>query len=215
MWKRLPAVLLFSFSTGFLCAQKVLYSPFIGNQPETRFEVIGKAGDYYWVQKSRKRSRTKDALEPWTNDKELSLEVYDARMNLVRSIPSSISTTLVKEYFVAGKQNLDQLLFLPGEQKINVILNRYLADGSMIQSVDTLASFPMRMKCEDFLLIRSQDKSKVLLLGFESVSESPPILHAMLFDGNWRMITRTVYSDNNISKPMVQYDRVDYAVEDY
>lgn len=215
MWKRLTAVLFLFFSAGFLCAQKVLYSPFIGNQPDTRFEVIGKAGDYYWVQKARKKIRTRDLSEPWTNDKELSLEVYDARMNLTRSIPSTFSNNVVKEYFIAGADNLDQLLFLPGDSAISAVLNRYTADGSTVQSVDTIGNFPRHLKCEDFLLLRSQDKSKLLLLGFESVAESPPKLHAILFDKNWKLITKTVYSNSNISKPMVQYDRVDYPVEDY
>lgn len=215
MWKRFTVVLLLSFGTGLLCAQRVLYSPFIGSQPDTRFEVIGKAGDYYWIQKARKKIRTKQAPEPWAYDKELSLEVYDSRMNPVRSIPSAISSNLIKEYFIPGAQNLDQLLFLPGDQNVSVLLNRYAADGSMIETVDTIANFPRHLKCEDFLLIRSQDKNKILLLGFESVSESPPKLHALLFDNNWKLISRTVYSNNNISKPMVQYDRVDYPLEDY
>ena len=215
MWKRLTAVFLLSFSAGLISAQRVLYSPFIGNQPETRFEVIGKAGEYYWVQKARKKIRTKNSPEPWTNDKELSLEIYDSRMTLVRSIPSSISTNLIKEYFVAGEENLDQLLFLSTDKKISVVLTRYAADGSIAQAADTLCNFPRPLKCEDFLLVRSQDKNKMLLLGFEPVEESPPKLHALLFDKNWRLITKTVYSNNNISKPMVQYDLVDYPVEDY
>src|SRR5436190_11713144 len=215
MWKRLSAVLFLSFSTCFLCAQRVLYSPFISSQPETRFEVIGKAGDYYWIQKSRRKINTKMSADPWVNDKGLSLEIYDERMNSVRSIPSSISANMIKEYFIAGEQCLDQLLILSGDQRIIALLNRYAADGSTIEKVDTVGNFPRRMKCEDFLLVRSQDKSKILLLGFEAVPESPPKLHAFLFDKNWNVITKTVYSNPNISKPMVQYDMIDYPVEDY
>ena len=100
MWKRLSAVLFLSFSTCFLCAQRVLYSPFISSQPETRFEVIGKAGDYYWIQKSRRKINTKMSADPWVNDKGLSLEIYDERVNPVRSIPSSISANMIKEYFI-------------------------------------------------------------------------------------------------------------------
>jgi len=215
MWRRLSAILFISLSTGFLCAQRVLYSPFISSQPETRFEVIGKAGDYYWIQKSRRKIKTKIPADPWINDKELSLDVYDARMNPVRSIPSSISSNLVKEYFITGEQCLDQLLILPGDQRIIALLNRYAADGSTVERIDTIGNFPRRMKCEDFLLIRSQDKNKMLLLGFEAVPESPPRLHSLLFDKNWNIIKKTVYSNPNISKPMVQYDLVDYPVEDY
>lgn len=215
MGKRWSTILLFSLSTGFLPAQKVLYSPFIGTQPETRFEVIGKAGDYYWVQKSKKRFRTKNAIEPWISDKELSLEIYDARMNPVKTIPSPISVNLTKQYFISGNAYLDQLLLLPADRKIIASLTRYAADGSVFRSGDTLCSFPGNMKCGDFLLVRSQNKQKILLLGFEPVPESSPKLHALLFDENWKLIYKTIYSSNNISKPLVQYELVDYPLEDY
>ena len=67
--------LLLSLYTGFLHAQKVLYSPFIGNESATRFEVIGKAGNYYWVQKSRKKFRPRKIAEPWMDDKSLRFEI--------------------------------------------------------------------------------------------------------------------------------------------
>jgi len=85
----------------------------------------------------------------------------------------------------------------------------------MIRNMDTLGVFPGRMKCGDFLLIRSQDKNKILILGFESVPESPPKLHALLYDKNWKLIHRAAYSNFNISKPFVQYEPVDYALEYY
>ena len=65
------------------------------------------------------------------------------------------------------------------------------------------------------MLIRSQDKSKILLLGFETVVESPARLYAALYDQNWELIYQTVFSNINISKPLVQYDLVDYPLEDY
>ncbi|TMI91723.1 MAG: hypothetical protein E6H06_16010 [Bacteroidetes bacterium] len=215
MGKRIFVVVTFCLSAGILYAQKVLYSPFIGTQPETRFEVIGKAGDYYWIQKSRKKSRTKNSTEPWTNDKDLSLEVYDARMNFVKTIPSFISNNLIKEYFVPGEKYLDQLLLLPAEQEIVAVVNHYAPDGSLLTQVDTVGEFPANMKCGDFLLVRSGDKNKILLLGFEPVPESPPKLHALLFDKSWKLIHRTLSSNNNISKPLVQYELVDYPLEDY
>lgn len=215
MRKRLSAGLFFCLITAITSAQKVLYSPFIGTQPEIRFEVIGKCGNYYWVQKSRKKFRTKTSIEPWVSDKDLSLEVYDARMNPVKSIPSFISNDLIKEYFVPGDEYLDQLLLVPAEQRIIALVNRYASDGTLFSNVDTVGNFPGRLKCGDFLLVRSQDKNKMLLLGFESVPESPPILHAMLFDKNWKLIHEGTYENNYISKPLVQYDLIDYPLEDY
>ena len=215
MRERLFSFFLVCLITTETSAQKVLYSPFVGTQTETRFEVLGKCGNYYWIQKSKKKFRAKNTLEPWISDKDLSLEVYDARMNLVRSIPSLLSNDLIKEYFVPGEEYLDQLLLLPATQKTLAVVHRYTADGTPSINVDTVGNFPPGMKCGDFLLVRSQDKNKILLLGFQPIPESPPTLHAFLFDRNWRLIHQAIYSNKYISKPLVQYDVIDYPLDDY
>ena len=215
MWRKTTILFLFTFSVLFTYAQRVLYSPFLGYEPGTRFEVIGKSGNYYWIQKSKKKFTRKKVAEPWMDDKELSFEIYDERMNLVKAIPSFLSEHLIKEYLVPGDKYFDQLVLQPANQKIIALLNRYSPDGSSINDKDTLCEFPAGMKCGDFLLVRSQDKSKILLLGFETVSESPPKLHAMLYDQNWKLIYHTDYININISKPLVQYDLLEYPLEDY
>jgi hypothetical protein len=208
-------VVLISFCAFFVSAQKVLYSPFIGNESQTRFEVIGKTGDYYWVQKSKNKFRYKKPTEPWVNDKDLKFEIYDERVNLVKTIPSFISENITKEYFVTADEWFDQLILQPVDHKTLVLLNRYTPDGNLIRNADTLCEFPATMKCGDFLLVRSQNKNKILLLGFEPVAESSPKLHSLLFDKDWKLIYQTVYTNRNISKPFVQYDLIDYPLEDF
>jgi len=200
---------------GELCAQKVVYSPFIGNESQTRFEVIGKSGNYYWVQKSRYKSRSRKLIEPWIDDKELKFEIYDDRVKLVKTIPSSISDNIIKEYFVPGDEYFDQLFFSPAGQKIAVLLNRYTAVGDIVRNGDTLCELPGSMKCGDFLLVRSQDKNKMLLLAFETVAESSPKLHSFLYDKSWSLLHHTVYTNRNISKPFVQYELIDYPLEHF
>jgi hypothetical protein len=214
MRKRIFIAILLLAGTEFVYAQRVLYSPYIGTHPETRFEVIGKAGNFYWVQKSRKKIKTRNQRRSETDDTDFSFEIYDGRMNLVKTIPSSVSGNPTKLYFVPGEEWLDQLIVLPANQKTTVLLDRYTPDGN-INRKDTLATFPDRMKCGDFLLIRSQDKNKILLLGFESIPESSPRLHALLYDENWKLIHRAVYTNINISKPCVQYELIDYPLEYY
>jgi len=215
MKRRITIALLLFLTTFFVSAQKVLYSPFIGNGSQTRFEVIGKAGNFYWVQKSKSKSRTKKPTEPWINDKDLRFEVYDTRVNLVKTIPAFISANTIKEYLVPGDEWFDQLILLPGDKKITVLLNRYTPEGEIIRNGDTLCSLPGNMKCGDFLLVRSQDKNKILLLGFEPVSESSPRMHSLLFDKNWNLVYQTVYTNRNISKPFVQYDLIEYPLEHF
>jgi hypothetical protein len=213
--KLLIPYLFLSLGTASLRAQKVLYSPFIGNQSATRFEVIGKAGSYYWVQTSKTKSTYKKPAEPWLDDKELKFEIYDERMNLLKEVPSFLSVNLIKEYLIPGDQYFDQLILQPANQKIVAVLHRYTPDGGQNGNQDTIAEFPGNLKCGDFLLVRSQDKNKILLLGFETVPDSPTKLHALLYDKEWKLICEAEYSNRNISKPLVQYDLVEYPLEDY
>jgi hypothetical protein len=215
MWRRLTIPLLFFCSAFSSKAQRVLYSPDIGNKPATRFEVIGKAGDYYWVQKSKTKHRYKKITEPWLDDTELRFEVYDTRMNLVNTIPSLLSDSIIKEYLVPGDDFFDQLIFKPYRQNVLLLLNRYTADGNFDKENDTLSRFPGDARCGDFILVRSQDKSKILLLCFENIPDSPPKTIAMLYDKNWNLLCQNEYANANISKPLVQYDIVDYPLEDY
>lgn len=196
-------------------AQRVVYSPLIGNPAATRFEVIGKAGNFYWVQKSKKRGSRKKSIEPWINDKDISFEIYDGRMNLINVVHSSLSDSLLKEYFIAGNKYFDRLVLVKAGNKVTALINRYTENGEAAASGDTLYSFPGNMKSADFLLVRSQDKSKILLLAFETVHDSPPRLHAILYDKDWRPLFTTICKDRNISQPCVQYDFVNYPLENF
>lgn len=214
MRNRIFGLILLSFCTGFLGAQQVLYSPFISNQPETRFQVIGKAGNYYWVQKSKKILRPKKYTGVW-DEGNFNFEIYDDRMDPVTTIPFTVSNDVIKEYFIPGEEYFDQLLFLKDNFRTTVLLNRFAPDGSTVTTNDTLAYFPVRMKYSNFLLVRSEDKSKILLLGFETIADSLPTLHSFLYDKNWALLNKTVYTDANISQPYVQYDLVDYPLEHF
>jgi hypothetical protein len=202
-------------SAGFLDAQRVLYSPYIGNESFSRFEVIGKAGNYYWLQSGKPQFSFRKSRGSFLENRNFQFEVFDDRMNAVRKVPYFLPDNLIKEYLITGDVYFDQLNFQPWDQKIMVTLHRYAADGNNYDTGRIVADFPSTMKCEDFLLIRSQDKTKILLLGFETIIDSAQKLHVLLFDKNWNLVYQLNYSDPNISKPLVQYDLVDYPLEDY
>jgi hypothetical protein len=217
---RIPVFILLSLSATFLSAQRVLYSPFISNQPEIGFHVIGKAGNYYWVQKSKRIFKTKKlggSIGPRFN-----FEIYDDRMNSVNTIPFTVSNDVIKEYFVPGEEYLDQLLFLQTSTRVTVLLNRFAPDampagrqGDIATISDTLTWFPANMKYDNFLLLRSQDKTKILLLGFETIADSFPKLHSFLYNKNWELLYKTVYANVNITQPCIQYDFIDYPLEHF
>jgi len=214
MRHRIFLLVLLSFGGGFLSAQQVLYSPFISGQSETRFQVIGKAGNYYWVQKSKKIFRSKKYDGIW-EEGNFNFEIYDDRMNPVSSVPFTVSNDVIKEYFVPGEEYFDQLLFLKDNFQVTVLLNRFAPDGNTVTINDTLASFPKKMKYSNFLLVRSEDKSKILLLGFETIADSLPTVHSFLYDKNWSLLKKSIYANANISQPCVQYDLVDYPLEHF
>ncbi len=196
-------------------AQRILYSPFIGTATDVRFEVIGKAGNYYWVQKSKKKNRVKKQAEPWLDDKNPGFDVYDSRMNLLRSMEAPISDTILKEYFVAGDTHMDQLVFTRRQDSTVVLLNRYTSDGEKDTAAALLCSFPYNMNGADFLLVRSEDKNKLLLLGFEKVPDTAMKIHVFLFDHNWSLLNRQLLQNPHFTQPLIQYDFVDYPLEHF
>jgi hypothetical protein len=54
--------------------------------------------------------------------------------------------------------------------------------------------------------VASADKTKALLLGFESLPSSAPRLHAMIFDDNWKKISYHVFEHPFITQPFIQDD---------
>ncbi len=189
-----------------LCAQQVLYAPYSRNISDARFEVIGKVGNSYWVHKAKEKRKRQSGF---------SFEVYDSRINWLKTIPYTLSDSVFKEYFVAGNSYFDQLLFQNAGHQTSVLLRRYTPEGDTVAIRDTVASFPSHMKGDDFLLLRSQDGNKILLLGFEPIEGSPPHVHALLYNSNWDVLSHRVYKDHNLTQPFIQYDFSNHPLEDF
>jgi hypothetical protein len=199
----------------FLAAQKVLYSPFIDDRSVLSFTVAGKAGDYYWVQKDkRKKSPLRNA--DWRLTEEQIFEIYDARMNLVKTTPSFIlSDSTIKEYLVPGNRYFDQLILSAGRKKTTALLQRYTANGELLTEAKIISSFPFNETGNNFLLVRSEDKNKTLLLGFESVPSSAPRIHAILFNQQWDQLSYIIYDHPFITQPFIQDDFISYPGENF
>ncbi|HET9055309.1 MAG TPA: hypothetical protein VFN30_00535 [Chitinophagaceae bacterium] len=195
----------------FVSAQKVLYSPFLEASSQIRFEVIGKAGNYYWIQKSKKKSRLNSSISPGVT----AFEVYDERMNFVKTISAPLNDTILKEYFVSQEKYMDQLVFTRMYDSTGILLRRYTNSGVLEDCFYLPCKFPSRMNLGDFLLVRSQDKNNTLLLGFESNTDSVLSVHSFLFNKNWHLLNYALLKDQRITKPFIQYDVVDYPLEDF
>jgi hypothetical protein len=195
-----------------VCAQSVSYSSTVSNDINTRFEVIGKAGNFYWLYKTKKYNTYKNGAATWSPKEDRSFEVYDERLIRVKEIRSPLSDSVLKEYLVPQKASFDQLLFKKSGNKISVVVNRFAQDGAEVKNAH-LFDFPHGMALEDILVTRSPDRTKILLLGFVSATNVTPDLHAKVYTGDWGLLHDTVYKEANLVQPFIQYDRTEYVRE--
>jgi hypothetical protein len=184
-----------------------LYSPFI----DGKFEVVGKASDFYWVERREtiKIGRHEEAERQ-------TLDIYNTRMQLANSIsPFLIADSLLKEYFVSNDDYFDQLLLIQRDNKTSLILNRYSPVGQTVNEGKTLLNLPFNEDGNSFLLVRSEDRSKLLLLCYEGVPSEGRRLHTFLFDRNWNLLKYTRYKHYLITQPLIQDDFTSYPIEGF
>jgi hypothetical protein len=207
---------LFFLHCSLLSAQQVSYCEPYSDRFTLRQEMLGKVGDYYWVSAiSRKRVVKHNGENSATEER--NFVVYDPRMNvsnLLTDPPYVISS--IKEYLVLADDHLDRLHLLSADNKeTEVRLQRYEANGELSGPDHNVAVFPFSDNGNSFMLVRSQDRLRILLLGFEFVSSGAPRLHAYLFDQDWRLLSKHIYKHPSMSQPMIQDDYTAYPVEDF
>ncbi|MES1220622.1 MAG: hypothetical protein ABUT20_34285, partial [Bacteroidota bacterium] len=156
---------LFVFCANYLAAQKVLYSSYLNDRNTDRFEITGKSGDYYWVQKNKKKNQVELPAMPWRSDKQPTFEIYDSHLNEIATVSAAeITDSTMKEYYIPGEKYFDHLILLAGQGKTYISLDRYAPDGEMLAVNKVLDTLNFSEKGNSFILLRSQDKSRILLL---------------------------------------------------
>jgi hypothetical protein len=191
-----------------LHAQSVLYSSTVSNNTNTSFEVIGKAGNFYWLYKNRKIAGL-----TWPPKEDRSFEVYDARLQRVKQIPTTLSDSVLKQYLIPQKYSFDQLLLKKGSNKTSVVVNRFKQDGSDAVMDAHLFDFPGEMALEDLLVTRSPDRTKILLLGFVRTAQVTPDVYARVYTRDWVLLHETVYKEGNLLQPYIQYELTEHVLE--
>ena len=194
-------------SSSLLPAQRVLYCAPAEDRFTLRVELAGRAGSYYWVQTAKKVG----------SQEKLQFEIYDERMKAVNTIPFSFSDTAFKEYLLFGESYFEQMALVAGPtpNTTSVLVKRYDPGGSTWGDARLVGFLPFAESGNSFLLVRSADRSRILLLGFESMKASAPRLHAVLFDQDWRTLYDRVYRHPYITQPMIQEDFTNYPLENY
>jgi len=188
-----------------LQAQRVLYSAALKGTQVLHFTVAGKTGDNYWIHKEQRKRRIPRQGADWMKEEEF-FDIYDSRLELVNSIAAAtVNASTLKKYLFSGNRFFEELILSAEQQQTAVQVRRYAADGQLLTD-SVVASFPFTESGNSFILTASEDKTKILLLGFESVSESAPKLHAIVFDDNWKKIFSHVYIHPFITQPFIQDD---------
>jgi len=209
------AVLLI-FCGNCLAAQKVLYSAYLNDRNTERFEITGKSGEYYWVQKNKRKNQVELPAMPWRSDKQPTFEIYDSRLNEIATVTAAeITDTTVKQYYIPGERYFDHLILLGGKDKMYLTLDRYAPDGEIIAANKLLDTLSFAESGNSFILLRSEDKTKILLLCFQTITDAPLRLHGILFNEDWQILSAKKYKHPYITQPFVQYEFFNYPVEHF
>jgi len=122
----------------------------------------------------------------------------------------------IKEYIITTYDHFDQVHLLKTDKKqVEVWLQRYEPDGQPTTAGRAIGSFPFDEPGNSFMMVRSEDRSRILLVGFEFISSAAPRVHTMLFDQDWQLLAETVYKHPFITQPMIQDDYTSFPLEDF
>lgn len=208
----LSFILCFLFH-GIACAQSVLYSSTVSNDVNTSFNVIGKAGNFYWLYKCKKTNTIKNGVIMWPPKEAFSFEVYDTRLNRVKEIGYTLSDSVLKQYLIPQRACFDQVIFKKYNNKTSVVVNRFTQDGDTAVTNAHLFDFPGKMALEDLIVTRSPDRTKILILGFVPTSDVTPDLYARVYSREWELLHETVYKEGNLVQPFIQYELTENVLE--
>jgi hypothetical protein len=201
------------FITKWLPAQRVRYSPFVNDS----FIVAGKAEQYYWIEKFQRPHSIRQRFAPPTWTQNQQFEIYDARLIPAgRAEGMAVSESTLKQYFIGGDEFFDQLLLTQLKSgRVQATVKRFHPQGDPVWESKTVLSFPFPEAASSFLLVRSADRSKILLLCFETVPSLGLRVHAVLFDSNWETLYERVYHNPLIAQPLIQDDFLSYPLESF
>ena len=144
-------------------AQHVIYSPFFYSKSLIRFQIIGNSGDYYWAEKLQKpkysgRKGTTD-IPPL-----LSIDLFNAKLELLNETQTSAVPGVEKQWLLAGNKGLDQLFITNSSGKTKIICRRYFAGENIASQTRLIDSLPFSARASSYILVRSEDHSKNLLV---------------------------------------------------
>jgi hypothetical protein len=138
-------------------------------------------------------------------------------MNLVNLIGETAYTgDPIKEYLITTYEHFDQVHLLKTDKRqVEVWLQRYEPNGQPTEAGRSIGTFAFDEPGNSFMMVRSEDRSRILLVGFEFLSSSAPRIHTLLFDQDWQLLAERVFRHPFITQPMIQDDYTSFPLEDF
>lgn len=205
---------LFLWLPGKINAQRVIYSESFNTRSGVHFQLIGKSGDFYWVEKLQKqKSNGRHASNG--NDEIQSVGLLNGKLSLLKEISVTTNAGTEKQWLLAGNDGLDQLVLTRSPGKTKIICNQYFVDDQKLSLARQIDSLPFATGPSSFLLIRSDDQSKILLIAFDNRDELATHVHALMFDSDWNPIYHQVISNSLLSQPCIQDDEIGFPAESF
>ena len=191
-----------------LRAQQVLYSPYLYDRSNTNSLVAGKSGEYYWMRREQSL-RSHRTYGHGEQPPVSSFDIYDNRLRWTNATPWSPPLEgAIKQYLVPAVDFFDEVFLVQGPESTEIRLRRYSPEGTLLSADRLVGSLPFRESAGSFLMVRSEDKNRILLLGFEPQPGSAPLIHSILFGPDWKPLSRQVYRHPFFCQPYLQDDPV-------
>ena len=143
-----------------------------------------------------------------------SFGLLDDKLNLLKEGPPVSIPGTVETMADGGQQGTrsDCVTRLPVKTKI--FWNRSRLNENAYTPAQLIDSLPFSANASAFLLVRSEDQSKILLVAFENSDELNPCPRT-LFDSDWNPIYHQVISKSLFSQPCIQDDEIGFPAESF
>lgn len=203
---------LFLWLPGRINAQRVIYSESINTRAAIRFQVVGKSEDSYWVAKLQLRKIKLHHTEERNIEIE-DFELYDNRLHLLSEQSPVYIPGTVKQWLMTYDRGLDQVASVTNGKTTRIFCNRYRSNQNTVSRL--IDSLPFSANNSSILLVRSENRSLILMLSFENTDPESTTVYVHLFDSNWNTVYRKVISDIQFSQPCIQDDEIGFPSEGF
>ena len=192
----------------------MIYTESFRSRSSDHFEFIGKSINYYWIERQPgQNSKYTRVVRPLTETMRFGL--LDNNLNLMKEWPALSVPGSAKQWLMAGRDGLDQIVLTSSAGKTKIIRAHLSPDENAEIQSGVVDSLGFSANPSAFLIIRSEDQSKILLLAFENKAAEFTRLHAILFDSDWKPVYHRVMAEALFAQPCIQDDEIGFPAESF